>query len=382
MTDIAASTTETTRRVDWLELFFDLAFVAFIAQVAHGLHGEPGPSDFFNFLLWTFPAWWAWTNIMVVINLQPTLQSRKVGVALLCAMVLVIVMAASVVEDTERAWAFALGCAGLRLVLLFFWMIRARIAGLSVRHIIVYNGLTALIWVASVFFPEPFNFVLWGVAILVEVGMLMNDRRRGTFQPRVDPAHASERLSLFMIILMGESVLSVVSSLGEHWTVSSAAASFTGFLIIAFMAWGFFMGGTDGMEAGLARLRAAGNFGGLIDAVMFLPYLVVVGVPMFAAGLSTAVEDPDAALSLGAAICLGGGLSLFYLANTIISVRLSGSSRRMLLWLGPVVSVFLVIWFSNLELPATDSLIALAVVTGTALVASTVLRRRRLTQSA
>jgi low temperature requirement protein LtrA len=44
------------RRVDWIELFFDLAMVAFITQLARGLHGAPGAAEFATFIAWSIPA--------------------------------------------------------------------------------------------------------------------------------------------------------------------------------------------------------------------------------------------------------------------------------------------------------------------------------------
>jgi low temperature requirement protein LtrA len=57
------------RRADWFELFFDLVFVVMIAVLAHGLHGDPGWRDFGTFAVLFFPAWWAWVNLMVSVNL-------------------------------------------------------------------------------------------------------------------------------------------------------------------------------------------------------------------------------------------------------------------------------------------------------------------------
>jgi low temperature requirement protein LtrA len=56
-------------RVHWLELFFDLVMVAYIGQVAHGMHGDPGWSDALVFFVLFAPAWWAWVNMTLTLNL-------------------------------------------------------------------------------------------------------------------------------------------------------------------------------------------------------------------------------------------------------------------------------------------------------------------------
>lgn len=51
-----------------MELFFDLVFVVFVGQLAHGIHGNPGWLEFGTFILLFFPAWWAWVNMVSIIN--------------------------------------------------------------------------------------------------------------------------------------------------------------------------------------------------------------------------------------------------------------------------------------------------------------------------
>ncbi len=353
------------RRVDWFELFFDLAFVAFITQLAHNLHGAPGPFEFLLFIAWSIPAWWAWTNIMVTINPLPTLPVRLLVPALLVSMAIVGLMAASVTDSVDRAGVFSLACAALRLVLLVLWLYRTKRAGQPAGRTILYNGATAAIWVAAAFVPTPFNFTLWAAAILIEVALLRVGRLSRSRSFLVDSAHASERLGLFMIILMGESVLSLVTSLSEHWTVASGIAALVGFAAICSLAAGFFLFGMNTMEHELARLNDKHDFNGLLDTVMFLPYLLVIGVTMFAAGLSTVVAAPAEALPTGAAISLTGGVALFYLTNTIVSIRWGTPLRRLLRWAIPGVPLPLLVAVLAPHVPA---IVTLCVIAGIVLV--------------
>jgi Predicted membrane protein len=324
-------------RVGWLELLFDLAFVAFITEAAHSLYGAPGLTTFLLFLAFSFPAWWAWSNLMVTVNLVPTLPARPLGVALLAAMGIALVMAASVSEGTRHIAAFALACAGLRVIMLALWVRRVRRQGFPILRPVVYNGVTAVLWAASSLMPAPWIFAVWGCALVIEFLLLRTGDRRISRASQIDVAHGSERLGLFMIILFGESVLSIVTSLGAHWSVSSAVAALLGFLTIAVLAWRFFVAGDGVIERGLARLNGAHDLAGLLDTVLFLPYLFVVGVPLFAAGLYTAVTQPSRPLSFGAAICLCGGLALFELGHSVIPLRYGTAPRIVLVWAVPGV---------------------------------------------
>ncbi|MFB2875492.1 low temperature requirement protein A [Floridanema aerugineum] len=50
------------KRASWLELFYDLIFVAAIAEVAHYLHGHLTISGFFSYILMFVPIWWSWVG--------------------------------------------------------------------------------------------------------------------------------------------------------------------------------------------------------------------------------------------------------------------------------------------------------------------------------
>lgn len=178
---------------------------------------------------------------MVCINALPTLAPRMAGVALLVAMAAVGLMAASVTETTERVWAFALANGVLRLVLLVLWVYRAKRAGHPLVRTFIYNGVTAILWIASAFVPAPYNFAAWALAILIEVLLLRAGTGSLSRYVTVDVGYGSERLGLFMIILLGESVLSVVTALRAHWSALSGVAALLGFVAIALIAWGFFV---------------------------------------------------------------------------------------------------------------------------------------------
>jgi len=364
------------RRVDWIELFFDLAIVAFVTELASGLHGDPGPAQFLTFLAWSIPAWWAWINVMVCINALPTLPPRLAGIALLVAMAAVGLMAASVTETTERVWAFALANGVLRLVLLVLWVYRAKRAGHPLLRTFLYNGVTAILWFASVFVPAPCNFAVWAVAILIEVLLLRAGTGSLSRYVTVDVAHGSERLGLFMIILLGESVLSVVTALRIHWNAASGVAAALGFVAIALIAWGFFVAGGNVIEDGMTRLDERGNMAALLDTVMFIPYLIVASVTMFSAGLATAIGHPAAHLPLGAAVCLGGGLALFYLTNSAVMLRYGSAPGRVLPWAVPAVLLPVAVIVAGSAMTAVAALVATAAIVVAMIAVSGVNQRR------
>ncbi|BAS12253.1 uncharacterized protein RA0937 [Arthrobacter sp. Hiyo8] len=216
------------RRVHWMELFFDLVFVAFVGQLARGIHGDPGWAEFGTFVLLFFPAWWAWVNIVSVVNLLPGLSSRALGVAMLAAMAAASIMAAAAPGAFgERAWAFSLANAAIRVVLLILWLYQHRENSAEFPwRIWIYNGGTAVLWLLSASLPLHIAVVLWATAIVVEIGMMALSARlwpdRGIAGINIE--HASERLGLFVIIVLGESIFTIVTEVSDDWARAQACS--------------------------------------------------------------------------------------------------------------------------------------------------------------
>ena len=135
-------------RADWMELFFDLIFVALVGQLAHGLHAHPSFAALGVFLALFAAVWWAWANLTFVVDVSPQLTRRGLSAIMLAAMFAVGAMAVAAPEAIgERAWLFAAGNAAIRIVLLVVWMRLSWRDGWPSRlRISSYNGVTAVIW--------------------------------------------------------------------------------------------------------------------------------------------------------------------------------------------------------------------------------------------
>ncbi|WP_338747918.1 low temperature requirement protein A [Janibacter alittae] len=348
-------------RVHWMELLFDLVFVAFVGQLAHGIHGDPGWSDIGTFILLFFPAWWAWVNIVSVVNLLPGLTARGLGVAMLTAMAAAGAMAAAAPEAFgERAWAFSVANAALRLVLLTLWLHRQRnlLGAAPSWRIWLYNGGTAVLWLVAAFLPLETAAILWAVAILVEVVMVTVSARR---QPAagiadINVEHAAERLGLFVVIVLGESVFTIVTRVSALWGPAARLTGALGFVMVALLGWTFFQYGMGTLSEGLHRLALRRDFGGVVLTTLFMPFLLVVGVTAMAGAIATAIGAPFAPLPIGSGATLGGGLALFYLTNAIVSLRYGQSTRAVLPWSIPAVAGSLLLVPTSAVVPAAPLL--------------------------
>ncbi len=328
--------TSSGRRVHWLELFFDLVMVAYIGAVAHEMHGDPDWLDALGFFVLLAAAWWAWVNATLTMNLFGTRVTPSVWIAATAAMAAIGLMAASVPEAFgDRAAAFAVGNAVIRLVWMMPWLIHRRESGYPWWRPIAYNVVPAALWLGSIPLESPWRYVLWCAAVAVEVVLLAGiDDGSSWLRQHLDLDHVLERVGLLIVIVFGESVLSLISAVTDNWNAAALTTTGLGFVAVVLLAWTYFEPATHAVGRGLRRLQRSGSVAGLRDAVMYLPYLLVAGIALFAAGLATAVTEATAALPLAAAVCLGGGVSLFYLASTVEALRYGAGWRDVAMW-GP-----------------------------------------------
>ncbi|MFB6616480.1 low temperature requirement protein A [Streptomyces sp. NPDC085524] len=375
----------TSRHADWLELFFDLVFVAVAAQVAHGLHGDPGLRDFAVFLALYFPPWWLWANVTVSSNLFADNGPRR-RLLMLFAMLCIAVMAAAVPEaDTDRGSVYALGYAGTRLVLLGLWWPATRFPEpdrVPRWRPLSYCLASGLLWAGSALVPAPWQYAVWAVLIAAEMVLLLSARGRGV-PGRLDTGHIVERVGLFVIIVLGESVIGLVTSADRAWTLRAGAVGVIGFVLLAALWWSYFDFGSTSAELILGAARGRDAYLLARDVAGFLHFFVTAGVLAIAGGLATAVDEADHAhLPTGAVWALAGGLALYHSAHAAIALRFHRPLASVAVWAVPGIAVpLLVVWAARVLTPWQVVLLLAAEAIAHLLYARHVLRRRTLAQS-
>lgn len=339
------------RAVDWYELFFDLVFVGVIAISAHILEQDPSPASVLLFALLLFPLWWAWVNLMLTNNLYGQVYPA-IGALMIAAMPGPAAMAIAISGGIEsNGWLYALGAAWIRLVLLVMWLAPQlkRATAIPLWRPIAYNLGTALVWLISIPVPAPYRYAIWAVAVLTEMVLLAaRSRLAPEVYEQASVSHSLERVGLFVVIVIGEAVYLAVTGLAEHPTVGGAVAALAGFVVCALLARAFFRWGVPGTEAGLAAAQRARSYSALRDVVMYLPFLLIVGLTLVAASIGIAVTEAGAPLEAGARGLLAAGVAVFYIANAIVGLRLGRRLSRILTLLVPgVLLPALASWLSG-----------------------------------
>jgi len=310
------------RRATWLELFFDLVFVAAVGQLAMALSAEPTTARFFEFLGLFVPVWWAWMGFTFYANRFDT-DDLVYRLLLLVAMFGVAVLATTIPSVFDGATrGFPLAYVAVRLVLIALYARASRHVPEARALVRVFLGtfsFAVLIWFASLAFDAPWAYVLWGVALALELSAPIRAWRLLPDAP-IDRRHLPERFGLLTLIVLGESVLAVVLGVSKvSWDAGSAGAALTGFLVAASLWWIYF----DFLDEG--ALTARGIFGGL--TYTYMNYFVVAGLTALGVGVKLAVlaaggdqryDDTSWVLSAGLALAMFGLGVIQLVAGTVV----------------------------------------------------------------
>ncbi|WP_191965412.1 low temperature requirement protein A [Haloferax sp. CBA1149] len=234
---------EGVRHATWLELFFDLVFVVAIAELGGYLHHHLTLSDVLGFAGLFLLVWWVWLGYSYYADLFDTedLLSRLMMIA---AMFLVIFLAQTA-DDALNGESFAFGVAILllRAIVTLFYYRAQHIEGPEkrfVQYFTISNVFTTGILALALFVPEPGRFGLWGAAVIISLGGAAVIYT-ATGDVVEQASHLPERLGLFTIIVLGETILAV--SFGTSITdpgPETLTIGALGFLVAVSMWWLYF----------------------------------------------------------------------------------------------------------------------------------------------
>lgn len=209
---------EAARRVTWLELFYDLVFVVVISRLAHHLSLHPDARSVLEFGLLFVPVWWVWLSIAYYNERFETYDLSFRALTFL-QMLAVAGMAATAEDGLGRtATGFALSYAGARLLIILMWWRagRANPGTQPVTDVYVRNfTLSVILWACAAFLGGPLALALKGAGLLID---LVTPVLTVPQQVTAFPARAQklpERFGLFVIIVLGESLVGVVNGLSD-----------------------------------------------------------------------------------------------------------------------------------------------------------------------
>ncbi len=314
------------RRVTWLELFFDLVFVAAVAQVALPLAEDYSAAGLLRFAILFVLIWWTWIGHAVFsTRFDPDDTLGRVLTVLQMFGVAVMAANAGDALGSRSSAGFAAAYAVLRFVLVFQYL-RARLIPETRRLANRYiggHGMAAALWLTSAFVPAPLRFWIWGLAFVIDLGTPWVAVRHSIAAPP-HAEHLPERFGLFTLILLGESVVAVMHGIEhqEHWSVAAATTALTGMGTAFLFWWWYFDAAAATSPKPISSHADAIRL--YIWSYAHLP--LYLGIVAAFVGIRLIVSDmPARALDPAQMSILGMALAVAVLSLTVVSLT---SARR------------------------------------------------------
>ena len=353
--------TDETRGASRLELFFDLAFVLVIAELTTGLREAVTPRTALVTAGLFTVVWWSWMSSTLYANRfdhdDVLFRSLK-----LTGMLAVVGMAASVAEATgKHATAFVLSYVAIRVLLLTQYARAYRHVEAARGGIRIYlwgTGAGAALWLASLALDGPARYVLWALGLLVDAAAPLLVTATRTKVP-LHLEHLPDRFSLFVILVLGESVAAVVHGVHDaSWATGSVLAGAVCFVIAAALWWSYFdLAGAGAkhllLEAGGASSTASHDVYVYGQLPLTLA-LVAVGV-----GIEGMVLEGFAEVGDGLRSLLAGGVALYLVTVGATNAGMARRSRSG--WWWAAIASVVAVADAVLDVPALGVVAVLAV---------------------
>jgi low temperature requirement protein LtrA len=289
--------------------------------------------------------WWAWSVFVWATNAEDP-DALRLRALLFVGMVLIFIAGLALPQAFgANATLFAVSYALVRLLHLALYADVSRRGNASFSAIAGFalttcGGMALL--VAGSLLGEPWRVVLWVVAAALDYAgpaWLTRERLRGLQEVVV--THFAERYGLFVIICLGESVISIgVGASGHPLDTELLAAAALSLLLTIGLWWVYFDRTAARAEERLRRhhdpvIAAA-------DAYSYLHLLIVAGIIVFAVGARETVAHTDAPLATGDRLALCGGVALYLVGHAAFRLRIAG----MFGWGRPAAAALALVLFA------------------------------------
>lgn len=233
--------------VSWLELFYDLIYVVVIAKLAHlvtyGHDGHIGLNEFIVFIALFVPVWWAWTGHALYAT--RFYDDSVIDRVLTLGQMFLVTMMSLYINDAfnGEGQMFAIIYGSIRALLVVMYL-RVYYSNKEMRPVTscLASGFSigALLWLVSAFLPTTLMYTFWAVGLLIDFATPFRCRSL-LKKVSVHKHHLPERFGLLVIILLGESVVSLTSALTpQDMSLDILFIAFLGFISLSAIWWHYF----------------------------------------------------------------------------------------------------------------------------------------------
>ncbi len=304
------------------ELFFDLVFVFALIQLSETLVEDFSFGMAAEALLFIFALWSVWIQTTWVTNLLNA-EHESVRLLLFALMLCAILMAIALPDAFgDKGLMFALAIASLQMIRsLFAWWALRRAGSRQAStfgRITVWTAAAAVLWLAGGFVDGSTRVVLWSLALTVEylapiIRYWLPGLGRGAAEETsINGEHLAERAALFVIIALGETILTTGKNSSERFEeATTLPILLCAFLNTVLMWWLYFHDGqqqvADRAEEAEDKPATAEQPVSTVRTLFAYTHLpIVAGIILTAVGEDFALSHPHAVTASQAAAILGG----------------------------------------------------------------------------
>ncbi|PZU67002.1 MAG: hypothetical protein DI546_22425 [Rhizobium sp.] len=324
-----------TGKATFPELFFDLVFVFALIQLSHSLAKDFGPTAVLEAGILILSLWWLWIHTTWITNLLNT-EKEPVRILLFVLMFGGVLLAIALPEAfAEQGLVFALIYSvmqiGRSLFALYAFRDEDRQSFLVFVRVTIWLAISSLFWLAGGFCDLGERILLWGMALAIEYAgpacryVVPGLRSRDDDSLHLSGEHLAERCALFVIICLGETILTTGRTATEYMNSGLTFVVFcSAFISTVAMWWIYFHHG----QAEASRKAEHADEKAKIAHNLFnyghLP--IVAGIILTAVGEDFSLSHAHEAATIREAIAIVGGPVLFLAGN--IGVKIAATYQR------------------------------------------------------
>jgi low temperature requirement protein LtrA len=334
------------RKIGWLELFYDLVYVAAIAQLTHHLASHlswPVLAD--SFLLFCF-VFWSWVNGSQYYDLHGS-DGIRTRIFIFFQMLAVAAVAVTLDDALEgHHQSFVIAFAVLQLLITYLWWS----VGLYDPSHRVFNKFYTINYLAafallivSCFTNYETAKILWVIALVLDLTPGLTGARtivrelKKRNQVFTASATLIERFGLFTIIVLAESILGIVTGIGEIKDKHPVAwIAFILGMLISFLLWSLYFDMTSEQET-----KQGYKY---LQWLVFLHFPLLASYSVLGASVRILITDMRADLHLTVQwmFCMAISiilLMIFFLTRIMKEEEEDRSYIRPVSWLMVIISI-------------------------------------------
>ena len=287
------------RKISWLELFFDLVYVATIDQLTHHIANHPSWSTIgYSFLLFAL-VFWSWVNASQYYDLHGN-DSIRTRLFTFYQMLAVAAVAITLNDAFEGYHvAFSIAFAAIQFLITYLWW---SVGFFDPSHRVfskfyTFNYAIAFaLLVVSAFTSSSTATILWVLVLILNLTPPFTvaptiKRELGKIGQVFTASNSLvERFGLFTIIVLAESILSTVTGIAEvKDKLPSAWIAFFVAILLSFLLWSLYFDMTSEQET------KAGY--GYMLSFIFLHFPLLASLGIVGACIKTTLVDMSAGMT-------------------------------------------------------------------------------------